>query len=221
MTTSLVRPESTTGEKDVKGFARRPPAATDGARNGASPRLRRPRPAASARFGGPGWTGGSQHRFTRRTRGWRRGAGGRPPASGSAPGQLRGRGLRKLHSRGGRGGSRRSRGRSRDGVNSARSRSGRVEGEHRVRDARPEGRERGSRAPRPSTGSGPWREPGARRRWQQLYRCLRRAQPGPERSAGTRPNRLSNPSRPVSPSSRTAQTKAALPGLPERAARHI
>jgi hypothetical protein len=29
---------------------------------------------------------------------------------------------------------------------------------------------------------------GARRRWQRLYRCLRRAQPGPERSGGTRPN---------------------------------
>src|SRR5688572_24680160 len=29
--------------------------------------------------------------------------------------------------------------------------------------------------------------PWARRRWQQLYRCLRRAQPGPERSGGTRP----------------------------------
>src|SRR5687767_7099469 len=28
---------------------------------------------------------------------------------------------------------------------------------------------------------------GARRRWQRLYRCLRRAQPGPERSGGTRP----------------------------------
>jgi hypothetical protein len=27
----------------------------------------------------------------------------------------------------------------------------------------------------------------ARRRWQQSYRCLRRAKPGPERSGGTRP----------------------------------
>src|SRR4051812_14755949 len=30
---------------------------------------------------------------------------------------------------------------------------------------------------------------GARRGWQQSYRCLPRAQPGPERSGGTRPNR--------------------------------
>src|ERR1700741_3705297 len=28
----------------------------------------------------------------------------------------------------------------------------------------------------------------ARRRWQQSYRCLRRAKPGPERSGGTSPN---------------------------------
>ena len=32
--------------------------------------------------------------------------------------------------------------------------------------------------------------PGARRRWQQSYRCLRRAKPGPERSGGTRPHPL-------------------------------
>src|SRR4051794_1269430 len=29
--------------------------------------------------------------------------------------------------------------------------------------------------------------PGARRRWQRSFRCLRRAKPGPERSGGTRP----------------------------------
>src|SRR3954462_2242468 len=37
----------------------------------------------------------------------------------------------------------------------------------------------------------------ARRGWQQRYRCLPRAQPGPERSGGTRPNppfALSEPS---------------------------
>jgi hypothetical protein len=34
----------------------------------------------------------------------------------------------------------------------------------------------------------------ARRRWQQLYRCLRRTQPGPERSGGTRPRSPSSPS---------------------------
>jgi hypothetical protein len=58
------------------------------------------------------------------------------------------------------------------------------EGRRCVRDARPQGREP------VAAGQQPYRCPdaeGARRRWQQSYRCLRRAQPGPERSGGTRP----------------------------------
>ncbi len=54
----------------------------------------------------------------------------------------------------------------------------------RVRDARPQGREPGA------AGQQQYRCPdaeGARRRWQRLFRCLRRAQPGP-RLRGTRPN---------------------------------
>src|SRR3712207_4464222 len=43
----------------------------------------------------------------------------------------------------------------------------------RAHDRRPDGRNRGA--------------PEARRSWQRLYRCLLRAQPGPERSGGTRP----------------------------------
>jgi hypothetical protein len=44
--------------------------------------------------------------------------------------------------------------------------------------------------------------PGARRRWQQLYRCLRRAQPGPERSGGTRPKRSAQLRFPLDPRTR-------------------
>jgi hypothetical protein len=52
--------------------------------------------------------------------------------------------------------------------------------ETRVRDARPEGRD----------AAATWGIVAAvaRRRWAQFYRALRRAQPGPERSGGTRPN---------------------------------
>jgi hypothetical protein len=54
-----------------------------------------------------------------------------------------------------------------------------------VRDARPQGRDPGAH------GQQQYRCPGAegaRRRWAQLYRALRRAQPDPERSGGARPN---------------------------------
>src|SRR5205085_6820954 len=39
-----------------------------------------------------------------------------------------------------------------------------------------------------TAAAGQFPPPWARRGWQQSYRCLPRAQPGPERSAGTRPN---------------------------------
>src|SRR6202008_4490752 len=57
----------------------------------------------------------------------------------------------------------------------------------RVRDSRPQGRDTGA----PASINRSAARPGAavaRRRWQQSYRCLRRAKPGPERSGGTRPN---------------------------------
>jgi hypothetical protein len=56
-----------------------------------------------------------------------------------------------------------------------------------VRDARPEGRDAAARDGGRGIG---WRDGAAvaRRGWQRRYRCLPRAQPGPERSGGTRPH---------------------------------
>src|SRR5207253_10825728 len=46
-----------------------------------------------------------------------------------------------------------------------------------------------ARQGRDAAGRGFWPD-AARRGWQQSYRCLPRAQPGPERSGGTRPREL-------------------------------
>ena len=82
------------------------------------------------------------------------------------------------------------------------------DGEACVRDARPEGRERGGpperrRRTRRCAGGPPW----ARRRWQQSYRCLRRAQPVCASRRATRPNRPCGPPRERANGTLTGRTR--------------